>query len=184
MYKSRPALFHGRHFQDHVIVLCVRWNLRYCLTLRAVEELMLERGLNVDHSTIGHWVLRYSPELKRRVRRETRRPNRSWREDETYVRVAGVWTYMYRAVDSAGETIDFMLSPKRAVVAAKHFQQTLIGYTAETAEFVLSASGVVLLIEMPIVGQLTSRIPAKYIIAFGWLALAGVCTIPPSGSIC
>jgi transposase-like protein len=165
-------------------VLCVRWYLRYCLTLRDVEGLMLERGLNVDHSTIGRRVLRYSPELNRRVRRETHRPNRSWRADETYVRVAGVWTYLYRAMDSARETIDFMLSPERDVVAAKHFLQTLMGYTAETAGFVLSTSGVVLLIEMPIVGQLTSRIPAKYIIASGWLALAELCTIPPSGSIC
>src|SRR5262245_54486774 len=88
--KSRPTLFRGRHFQDHVIVLCVRWYLRYCLTLRDLEELMTERGLAVDHSTIGGWVLRYAPELNKRVRREIRPPNRSWRVDETYVRVAGV----------------------------------------------------------------------------------------------
>jgi len=119
----RPALFRGRHFQDHVIVLCVRWYLRYCLTLRDLEELMAERGLNVDHSTVGRWVLRYAPELSKRVRRELRTPNRSWRVDETYVRVAGRWTYLYRAVDSAGETIDFMLSPKRDALAAKHFLQ-------------------------------------------------------------
>jgi hypothetical protein len=74
-------------------------------------------------STIGRWVLRYAPELNRRVRREIRQPNRSWRVDETYIRVGGVWTYLYRAVDSAGETIDFMLSPKRDAVAAKHFLQ-------------------------------------------------------------
>ncbi len=80
---------------------------------------MAERGLTVDHSTIGRWVLRYSPELNRRVRREIRTPNRSWRVDETYVRVGGVWTYLYGAVDSAGETIDFMLSPRRDAVAAK-----------------------------------------------------------------
>jgi len=122
MRKSRSALFQGRHFQDHIIVLCVRWFLR-CLTLRDLEELMLERGLSVDHSTIGRWVLRYAPELNKRVRREIRQPNRSWRVDETYVRVAGVWTYLYRAVDSGGETIEFMLSPKRDTVAAKHFLQ-------------------------------------------------------------
>ena len=90
MQKNRPALFRGRHFQDHVIVLCVRWYLRYCLTLRDLEELMSERGLCVDHSTIGRWVLRYAPELNKRVRCEIRRPNRSWRVDETYVRVAGI----------------------------------------------------------------------------------------------
>src|SRR4051794_9101275 len=121
--KTRPALFRRRHFEDHVIVLCVRWYLRYCLTLRDLEEMMMERGLAVDHSTIGRWVLRYAPELHKRLRRELRPPNRSWRVDETYIRVAGAWTYLYRAVDSTGATIDFMLSPKRDVVAAKHFLQ-------------------------------------------------------------
>jgi transposase-like protein len=105
MVRTRPALFRRRHFDDKVIVLCVRWYLRYCLTLRDVEELMSERGLSIDHSTIGRWILRYGPELNRRVRREIRRPNRSWRVDETYIRVAGAWTYLYRAVDSAGEPL-------------------------------------------------------------------------------
>ena len=93
-------------------MLRVRWYLRYCLTLRDLEE------LPIDHSTIGRWVLRYAPELNKLVRREIRPPNRSWRVAETYIRVAGVWTYLYRAVDSTGETIDFMLSPKRDVVVA------------------------------------------------------------------
>jgi len=83
----------------------------------------MERCLTVDHSTIGRWVLRHAPELHKRIRRELRTPNRSWRVDETYVRVAGTWTYLYRAVDSTGETIDLMLSPKRDIVAAKHFLQ-------------------------------------------------------------
>ena len=131
MRKSRPALFLRRHFQEHVIVLCVRWYLRYCLTLRDLEELMMERGLSVDHFTIGRWVLRYAPELNKQIRREIRPPNRSWRVDETYVRVAGTWTYLYRAVDSTGETIDFMLSPKRDVVAAKHFLQMALWRTGQ-----------------------------------------------------
>src|SRR6516162_6191405 len=100
MQKTRPVLFRRRHFQDHSILLCVRWYLRYCLTLRDLEELMAERGLRVDHSTIGRWVLRYTPELLKRVRREIRPHNRSWRVDETYVRVADAWTYLYQAVDS------------------------------------------------------------------------------------
>src|SRR5262249_8774660 len=83
-----------RHFQDHAIVLCVRWYLRYCVTSRDLEELMAERGLAVDHSTIGRWVLRYAPELHKRIRRDTRTPNRSWRVDETYFRVAGRWTLL------------------------------------------------------------------------------------------
>ena len=141
MATTRPALFQGRHFQDHVIVLCVRWYLRYCLTLRDLEELMTERGLAVDHSTLGRWVLRYAPELNKRVRREVRPPNRSWRVDETYVRVAGVWTYLYRAVDSTGETIDFMLSPKRDAVAAKHFLQMALWRTGQIRPRVINVDG-------------------------------------------
>src|SRR5437870_2313031 len=79
MRNIRPALFRGRHFQDHLIVLCVRWYLRYCLTLRDLEAIMAEKGLSVDHATIGRWVLRYAPELHKRIRREIRHPNRSWR---------------------------------------------------------------------------------------------------------
>ena len=82
---------------------------------------MAERGLTVDHVMIFRWVQRYAPVLNQRIRREIRRPNRSWRVDETYVKVAGRWAYLYRAVDSAGETIEFMLSPNRDLIAAKLF---------------------------------------------------------------
>ena len=91
MQKNRPALFRRRHFEDQIIVLCVRWYLSYSLSYRDLEEMMAERNLSVDHSTIARWVLRYGLELSRRVRHEVRHPNRSWRVDETYVRVAGRW---------------------------------------------------------------------------------------------
>jgi transposase, IS6 family len=119
--RERPALFRGRHFEDVIILLCVRWYLRYSLTYRDLEDIMAERGLSIDHVTIWRWVQRYAPILNQRIRRELRRPNRSWRVDETYLKVAGNWTYLYRAVDSAGETIEFMLSPKRDLIAAKLF---------------------------------------------------------------
>jgi transposase, IS6 family len=77
-------------------VLCVRWYLRYSLSYRDLEELMAERGLSLDHSTVARWVLRYAPELSKRIRRHLGRPGGSWRVDETYVRVAGKWTYLYR----------------------------------------------------------------------------------------
>ena len=77
-------LFRGRHFEDVIILLCVRWYLRYSLSYRDLEEMMMERGLSIDHVTIWRWVQRYSPILNQRVRREMRRPNRSWRVDETY----------------------------------------------------------------------------------------------------
>ena len=89
MRKNRPRVFRGRHFEDEIILLCVRWYLRYALSFRDLEELMAERSLSVDHSTIWRWVQRYAPELNRRCRRELRKTNRSWRVDETYLRVAG-----------------------------------------------------------------------------------------------
>src|SRR5437764_12452819 len=80
--------------------------------------MMMERGLLVDHVTIWRWVQHYAPILNQRLRREVRHPNGSWRVDETYVRVGGEWAYLYRAVDSAGDTIDFLLSPNRDLTAA------------------------------------------------------------------
>jgi transposase, IS6 family len=121
MRNQRPALFRGRHFADEIIVLCVRWYLRFSLSYRDLEELMTERNLNLDHTTVWRWVQRYAPELERRARRELKRTGGSWRVDETYVRAAGQWTYLYRAVDSTGATIDFYLSANRDADAAKQF---------------------------------------------------------------
>jgi transposase-like protein len=123
MRRNRPALFKGRHFEAEIIILCVRWYLRFGLSFRNLEEVMVERKLSVDHVTIWRWVQRYAPELNRRCRPELRMTNRSWRVDETYLRVAGKWTYLYRAVDSTGATIDFLLSAKRDADAAKRFFQ-------------------------------------------------------------
>ena len=118
MPASRPELFRGRHFRDEIIVLCVRWYLRYPLSYRNLEEMMAECGLTVDHSTTARWVLRYAPVLNERIRTEMRNPNRSWRCDETYIRVAGQWTYLYRAVDSAGNTTSIS-SSRRTVMPSR-----------------------------------------------------------------
>src|SRR5208282_4633502 len=88
-------------------------------SLLAVEELLAERGLAADHTTIWRWVQRYAPELERRLRRHLRPANKSWRVDETYIRVKGRWCYLYRAIDSTGATIDFLLSALRDAAAAK-----------------------------------------------------------------
>jgi IS6 family transposase len=119
MEKSRPALFKWRHFEPAVITCAVRWYLRFSLSYRNVEELLTERGLPADHTTIWRWVQCYAPELNKRCRRELKPTNGSWRVDETYVRVKGKWTYLYRAVDSAGATIDFVLTARRDAGAAK-----------------------------------------------------------------
>jgi transposase, IS6 family len=139
--KNRPALFRGRHFEDGIILLCVRWYLRYSLSYRDLEEITVERGLSVDHVTIWRWVQRFAPILNQRLRRELRRPNRSWRVDETYVRVAGQWTYLYRAVDSSGDTIDFMLSPKRDFTAAKLFLRLALSGSGGVRPRVVNVDG-------------------------------------------
>ena len=141
MGASRPVLFRGRHFRDEIIVLCVRWYLRYPLSYRNLEEMMTERGLTVDHSTIARWVLQYAAILNERIRREMRPPSRSWRVDETYIRVAGEWTYLYRAIDSAGNTIDFLLSPKRDRIAAKRFFKLCCGQPVRLTLLSLTSTG-------------------------------------------
>ena len=120
-FMSHPSLFKWKHFQPEIILLTVRWYCRYALSYRDLEEMMAERGLSVDHSTINRWVLQYSPELENRCRPHLRPTNDSWRVDETYIKVKGEWKYLYRAVDSSGQTLDFMLGAKRDTKAVKRF---------------------------------------------------------------
>ena len=141
MRRNRPALFKGRHFEAEIIVLCVRWYLRFGLSLRNLEEIMAERNLSVDHVTIWRWVQRYAPELNRRCRPELRKTNASWRCDETYLRVAGKWTYLYRAVDSTGATIDFLLSARRDAAAAKRFFQKALRSPGHPRPRVINVDG-------------------------------------------
>jgi transposase, IS6 family len=123
---SPPALFKWRHFLPEIILLNVRWYCRYALSYRNLEKMMAERGVEVDHSTINRWVLKYAPELDKRIRRHLKPTNDSWRVDETYIQIKGQWKYLYRAVDSAGNTLNFMLSAKRdGKAAGRFFRQVL-----------------------------------------------------------
>ena len=124
---SVSSLFKWRQFEPEVILLAVGWYRRFSLSYRDVEELLAERGLHADHVTVWRWVQRYAPEMERRLRSRLRPTNDSWRVDETYIRVKGKWVYLYRAVDSSGATIDFLLSAKRDAEAAERFLAKALG---------------------------------------------------------
>ena len=114
-------MFRGRHFDQSVILLCVRWYLAYNLSLRDLEEMMAERGLSVDHSTVHRWIIHYSPKLLDCFNRRKRIVTDKWHVDETYIRVRGQWMYLYRAIDSVGDTVEFWFSKRRDLTAAKRF---------------------------------------------------------------
>jgi len=119
-----PALgseFAGFRFPPEAIVLAVRWYLRFALSYRDVEELLAERGLHVDHVTVYRWVQRFTPLLVEAARPCRHRPGDRWYVDETYVKVAGRWTYLYRAVDQYGQVIDVLASTRRDQAAARRF---------------------------------------------------------------
>src|SRR5271156_91549 len=114
-------LFEGRHFDREVIVLCVRWYLRFKLSFRVLVEMTAEHSLAMAHTTIMCWVHRHAPESERRWNRFARPVGPSWRVDESYVKIRGRWVYLYRAVDREGRTVDFRLSARRDVTVAKAF---------------------------------------------------------------
>ncbi len=124
--------FKWRQFEPGLILLCVRWYLRYAVSYRDLEEMIRERGLCVDHTTIYRWVQRYAPEIDKRCRPFLRRTTDSYRIDETYVRVGGAWHYLYRGVDSNGDTLDFLLRATRDRNAAIAFFRKTVGASHTT----------------------------------------------------
>ncbi len=118
---ARDAMYRGRVFDAEIIELCVRWYITYRLSYRDLVAMMAERGVEVSHTTILRWVIRYVPEFEKRWHRYARRIGSSWRVDETYVCVRGKWHYLYRAVDKQVMTVDFLLRPDRGVAAAQAF---------------------------------------------------------------
>ena len=135
--RPRPATvprsaFAGFCFPPDVIVLAVRWYLRFALSYRDVEELLTERGVEVDHVTVYRWVLRFAPLLAEAARPCRHAVGDRWQVDETYVKVAGQWRYVYRAIDQFGQVIDVFVSARRDAKAARRLFERAIGTTKIT----------------------------------------------------
>jgi len=133
--------FKGMRFPIDVILVCVRWYVAYPLSYRHLEEMMEERGVSVDHSSINRWAIRFLPLIEKVARKHKRPVGTSWRMDETYIKVKGVWKYLYRAVDKAGKTVDFLLTAKRDMAAAKRFFDKAMGANGEPDKVAMDKSG-------------------------------------------
>ncbi|MBU6529248.1 IS6 family transposase (plasmid) [Methylocystis sp. MJC1] len=134
--------FKGHRFEKTVILLCVRWYLAYPLSYRDLKDMMLERGVEVDHSNIYRWVQKFTPQLEAAFRKgEKRAVGNSWRMDETYLKVNGQWKYLYRAVDKHGHTIDFLLAAHRDKRAALRFFKKAVGQHGLPEKITIDKSG-------------------------------------------
>jgi transposase-like protein len=129
------------HYPLDVILMCVRWYVAYPLSLRQLEEMVAERGIAVDHSTVHRWAIKLLPVLEKAFRRHKRPVGKSWRMDETYIRIKGEWKYLYRAVDRDGNTIDFLLRAKRDKVAAQRFFEKAINQSGVPETVTIDKSG-------------------------------------------
>ncbi|MFM0305817.1 IS6 family transposase [Paraburkholderia sediminicola] len=129
------------HYPVDVILLCVRWYVAYSLSTRNLEEMMAERGIAVDHSTVYRWVIKLLPLFEKTFRKHKRPVGKSWRMDESYIKVKGKWKYLYRAVDKTGDTIDFLLRARRDKVAARRFFEKAIAQNGAPETVTIDKSG-------------------------------------------
>lgn len=133
--------FKGSHFPKSVILYAVFFYVRYPVSYRDLQEIMAERGVDVDHATLNRWVVRYSPRVANQAQERKRPTLGSWRVDETYIKVKGKWTYLYRAVDRDGQTLEFMLSERRNLGAARRFFKKAIASNCAPHKVVIDKSG-------------------------------------------
>jgi putative transposase len=139
-----PALaraFKRLHYPFDVMLMCVRWYVAYGLSVRNLEEMMAERGVEVDHSTVHRWAIKLLPILEKTFRRRKRPVGKSWRVDETYIKIKGKWKYLYRAVDKAGETVDLLLRAHRDKAAAQRYFEKAIDQNGEPETITIDKSG-------------------------------------------
>ncbi|MCE3606835.1 IS6 family transposase [Massilia sp. P8910] len=133
--------FKGARFPINVILVCIRWYAAYPLSYRHLEEMMEERGVSVDHSTINRWSIRFLPLVEKMAGKHKRPVGGSWRMDETYIKVKGVWKYLCRAVDKQGKTVDFLLTAKRDMASAKRFFDKAIGANGYPEKIAMEKGG-------------------------------------------
>ena len=130
------------HYPLEVILTCMRWYVAYPLSLRHLEEMMAERGIAVDHSTVHRWAIKLLPALEKAFRRCKRATGKSWRMDKTYVRIRGEWRYLYRAVGKEGNTVDFLLRARRNRAAAQRYFENSIQQNGLPETVTIDKSGV------------------------------------------
>jgi putative transposase len=133
--------FNGAHYPREVILYAVFFYVRYGVSYRYLEEIMAERDVSVDHATLNRWVVRYSPFIASEAKKRNQSVAGSWRMDETYIKVKGQWTYLYRAIDKYGSTVDFMLSEHRDEVAATAFFKQAVDHNELPSKVVIDKSG-------------------------------------------
>ncbi|TMU86281.1 IS6 family transposase [Brucella haematophila] len=135
------VVFKGAQFPKSVILHAVFFYVRYPVSYRDLQEILAGRGISVDHATLNRWVVRYSPQIAAQAQMRKRPTASSWRVDETYIKVKGKWTYLYRAVDRDGQTLDFMLSERRDLAAARRFFKKAIATNDVPEKVVIDKSG-------------------------------------------
>ena len=133
--------FKGHQYPKIVILYAVFFYVRYGVSYRDLEEIMAERGVEVDHATLNRWVVKFSPPIAADAQARKKPTAISWRMDETYIKVRGKWTYLYRAVDRDGQTLDFMLSERRDAAAARRFFKRAVGTNGVPERIAIDKSG-------------------------------------------
>ncbi len=141
MIEALRKVIKRMHYPLEVMLVCVRWYAAYPLSLRHIEEMMQERGVFVDHATVHRWAIKILPVLAAVFRRRKRPVGTSWRMDETYIKVAGQWKYLYRAVDRDGDTVDFLFRAKRDRAAARRFLEHAIDLHGVPEKITIDKSG-------------------------------------------
>lgn len=163
--------FKGNHFPKSVILYAVFFYVRYSVSYRDLEEIMAERGVEIDHATLNRWVVKFSPLIAARAQARKKPTSISWRMDETYIKVRGKWTYLYRAVDRDGQTLEFMLSERRDTAAARRFFKRAVGTNGVPDRIAIDKSGANLaglqslnvILKFTGVGRIINIVQSKYI---------------------